>query len=53
VKLLKTNIVIVIIKNLYDTMRNRVCQNHITLQLKLKKNHIQLLCNYPPKNMVY
>jgi hypothetical protein len=24
-------------------------QNHTTLQLKLKKNHIQLLCNYPLK----
>jgi hypothetical protein len=37
-KALKTNIVVVIIKFLYDTMKNYVCQNHITLQLKLKKN---------------
>jgi hypothetical protein len=29
-------------------MRNCIRQNHITLQLKLKKTiHIQLLCNYP------
>jgi hypothetical protein len=34
-------------------MKNCVRQNHITLQLKLKKTHIQLLCNYPPRNMVY
>jgi hypothetical protein len=45
-------------------MRNHVHQNHTTLQLKLKKQLIynyyatipwvlQLLCNYPLKNMVY
>jgi hypothetical protein len=38
------------------TMRNHVCRNHITLKLKLKKQiifHIQLLCNYPLRNMIY
>jgi len=29
------------------TMKNCLHQNHITLQLELKKTHIQLLCNYP------
>jgi len=37
-KAFKTNIVVVIITFLYDTMRNYVFRNHITLQLKLKKN---------------
>jgi hypothetical protein len=32
-KALKINIVVVIIKYLYDTMRNHVCRNHVTLQL--------------------
>jgi hypothetical protein len=46
------------------TMRNHLCQNHITLQLKFKKqlayNYyptipwvLQLPCNYPLKNTVY
>jgi hypothetical protein len=47
-----------------NTMNIRVRQNHITLQLKLKKQLayncdaiipwvLQLLCNYPVKNIVY
>jgi len=28
-------------------MKNHIHQNHTTLQLKLKKQLIQLLCNYP------
>ncbi len=46
------------------TMRNLVHQNHTILQLKLKTKFIynfcatifwvlQLVCNYPPKNMMY
>jgi hypothetical protein len=45
-------------------IRNRVCQNHTTSQLKFKKQRIynycaiihwvlQLLCNYPLKNIMY
>jgi cellobiose-specific phosphotransferase system component IIC len=29
------------------TMKNHIHRNHITLQLKLKKIPLQLLCNYP------
>jgi hypothetical protein len=47
-----------------NTMRNHIRQNHITLQLKFKKQlkyncyatiHwvLQLLCNYSLRNMVY
>jgi len=47
-----------------STMKNRVCKNHTTLQLKLKKQLVhsyyvtipsilQLLCNYPLRNMMY
>jgi hypothetical protein len=46
----------------YDTMKNCVYQNHISLQLELKKQLVynycatiplvlQLLLNYPPRNM--
>jgi hypothetical protein len=54
------------IKNLkrHFTMRTRICRNHTSFQLKFKKQFIynycatipwvlQLLCNYPPRNMVY
>jgi len=52
-------------KKLLYTMRNHVCQNHTTLQLKLKKQFVYnyyatifgyynyCTCNYPLRNMVY
>jgi hypothetical protein len=48
----------------FSTMKNCVHRNHTTLQLKIKKQFVynycatipwvlQLMCNYPFKNMVY
>jgi hypothetical protein len=63
-KLVELTIVVVLGSVENDIMRNHICQNHTTLQLKLKKqlayNYyttipwvLQLLCNYPLRNTVY